>query len=94
MSDSSGGAPQAVELFTHPICSGCQEAVDALGKLERAGRITLSRCSLGTSGGRKRADELGVTSVPTVRRRDDYMILLHRSDLEKLVRELNGYSDS
>lgn len=40
--------------------------------------------------GRRRAEELGVTSVPTVRLGDDYRILLRGSDLAELVAELGG----
>lgn len=86
-----GKAPE-VELFTHPICSGCQEAVDALSKLARSGQIRLSTCNLGTSSGRRRAEQLGVSSVPTVRRGDLYRVLLHKTDLEELVAELSAAS--
>lgn len=85
-------SPTAVELFTHPVCNGCQEAVDALSKLAKAGLITLSMCNLGTKTGRRRAESLGVNSVPTVRRGDDYQILLRKSDLAELVTSLETSS--
>lgn len=84
--------PTAVELFTHPVCNGCQEAVNALSKLAKAGVITLSMCNLGTKTGRRRAETLGVNSVPTVRRGDDYQILMRKSDLSDLVASLEAAS--
>jgi hypothetical protein len=82
-----------VELFTHPQCSGCGEAIGALSELDRAGKIVLTVSSLGVASGRDRAEELGVTSVPTVRIEDDYRILLRGSDLTQLVAELGGSSE-
>jgi len=82
---TGGEAPRAVELFTHPQCSGCGEAIGALSELERAGKIALKVSSLGVPSVRLRAEELGVTSVPTVRLEDDYRVLLRESDLTELV---------
>ena len=87
---TGGRPPNAVELFTHPICSGCQEAVNGLRKLEHAGLITLQTCNLGTPRGRERADSLGVSNVPTVRRGDSFEMLLHRSDLVRVLTELGA----
>lgn len=78
-----------VELFTHPTCIGCQEALTALRGLERDDRIALLVTSLGTAAGRERAERLGVTSVPTVRIGDDYRILLRKSDLDSVLSELH-----
>lgn len=86
-------ARRVVELFTHPICSGCQQAYDALRKLEHDGRITLSVCSLGTTPGRRRAEQLHVSSVPTVRLGGDFRVLLGKSDLATLIAELDGAVD-
>ncbi len=80
----------SVELFTHPVCSGCQEAVSALSKLAQQGTISLDICSLGTPSGRRRAEEQGVTSVPTVRIGDQYKVLMQRSDLERLIDDLDS----
>lgn len=90
---SALGVPTAVELFTHPICNGCQEAVNALSKLARSGAIDLSMCNLGTAKGRKRADSLGVSSVPTVRIGDGYEILMRKSDLRSLIERLSSKLD-
>lgn len=85
-------AARAVELFTHPTCIGCQEALTALRALERAGTVALQVTSLGTPSGRERAEELGVTSVPTVRLGQDYRVLMRNSDLQKVVAEIDGSS--
>lgn len=82
--------PTKVELFTHPICNGCQEALGALSKLEREGAISLTVSSLSTANGRLRAAELGVTTVPTARFREHYRVLMHKSDLADLIKELVG----
>ncbi|MDA8391373.1 MAG: hypothetical protein M0Z87_00965 [Actinomycetota bacterium] len=87
---TGGCQPRVVELFTHPICSGCQEAVNGLRKLEHAGLITLQMCNLGTAKGRERADSLGVSNVPTVRRDDDYETLMRKSDLVRVLTELGA----
>lgn len=79
---------RAVELFTHPTCNGCQEALTALRQLEREGTITLQVSSLGTPSGRERAETLGVTSVPTVRVDEQCRVLWRNSDLVELVEEL------
>ncbi len=78
----------SVELFTHPTCIGCQEALTALRQLERADEIALLVTSLGTASGRARAEELGVTSVPTVRIGGDHRILLRKSDLDQVLADL------
>ncbi len=74
-----------VELFTHPICSGCQEALAALRKLDKSGIIQLSVKSLGTAEGRKYADAEGITSVPTVRFDHYTEVLMGKSDLNKVL---------
>ena len=84
------GPPTNVRLFTHPICNGCQEALGALSKLEREGVITLTVCSLSTANGRLRADELGVTTVPTALFGEHCRVLMHKSDLTNLIKELVG----
>jgi hypothetical protein len=56
---------QVVELFSHPVCSGCREAALELGRLAEAGLIELVTHSLAVPAGRRRARELGVDSVPT-----------------------------
>lgn len=58
--------PVRVELFTHPVCQGCREATAALAPLAQAGEIELVQWSLAVRSGRARAEETGVTSVPTV----------------------------
>ena len=99
MMETTGGAEAGagqlpkVELFTHPICSGCQEAMNGLRKLERAGLITLDICSLAAARGRERASSLGVTDVPTVRRGDRYETLMRKSDLTRILRELGADAD-
>ena len=81
---------EQVELFTHPTCSGCQEAHVALSKLARSNQIFLDVCSLATATGRRRAEELGVTTVPTVRRGDELLVLLGNEDLAELVEQLSA----
>ncbi|MBI3685727.1 MAG: hypothetical protein HY241_00050 [Actinobacteria bacterium] len=81
-----------VELFTHPMCSGCQQALTALRNLERAGRLTLVVTSLGSPLGRKRATEVGVSVVPTVRLGTELRLLDGPSDLRTLLAELNDTS--
>ena len=85
----AGEVPK-VELFTHPICSGCQEAMNSLRKLERSGLISLEICSLAAARGRERASSLGVTDVPTVRRGDRYETLMRKSDLARILIELGA----
>lgn len=85
-------APVAVELFTHPICSGCHEALNALRKLEHREIIVLTICSLATHAGRLRAEELGVTTVPTVRQGDRFDVLERKTDLEQLIKILEPTS--
>lgn len=79
---------QTVELFTHPTCSGCQQALTALRELERAGRITLQVTSLGSPTGRRRADQVGVSVVPTVRVGEDYRVLDGPAELRQLLTEI------
>lgn len=80
-----------VELFTHPICSGCQEALAALRKLDKGGVILLSVKSLGTPEGRKYADSEGITSVPTVRFDDYTKVLMGKSDLDQVLEILSPH---
>ncbi|MDA8284203.1 MAG: hypothetical protein M0Z42_13140 [Actinomycetota bacterium] len=87
---SVAGSTESVELFTHPTCSGCQEALAALSELSRSGQVSLEVCSLGTASGRIRAEALGVTTVPTVRRGDDLVVLLGKDDLAALIDELGA----
>lgn len=82
--------PKDVELFTHPICSGCQEALAALRKLAKNGTIKLDIKSLGTPEGRKYADSQGITSVPTVRFDQRTEVLMGKSDLDKVLVALEG----
>ena len=83
----SDGASE-VELFTHPICRLCQEAVDALRKLQAQGMVRLAMCNLGTPKGRRRADELGVDTVPTIRRGERYDVIMGNADLSRVLKEL------
>ncbi len=78
------------ELFTHPTCSGCQEALTALRALEREGRISLVVTSLGSPSGRRRASDAGVRVVPTVRIGASYQLLASPEDLKALVAELTA----
>jgi protein-disulfide isomerase len=57
-----------IVLFTHPICSGCREALAAAEQLraERPGEVELDVVSLASARGRERAREAGVVVVPTV----------------------------
>lgn len=77
-----------VELFTHPMCTGCQEALTALRGLARDGRLVLEVTNLGSPRGRRRAEELGVSSVPTVRIAEDFRVLNGAGDLQALLAEL------
>ncbi len=86
----SPATPIAVELFTHPICNGCQEAVNELSKLDHEQIISLEITSLSTTSGRGRAQELSVTSVPTVRIGDEFVVLMHKNDLETILSRLTG----
>lgn len=65
MSGTTPRTPQ-VELFTHPICRGCQEATLELTRLAESGAIELVTWSLAVRSGRARALKVGVTTVPTV----------------------------
>lgn len=78
----------AVELFTHPTCKGCQEALTALRELDHAGKLSLQVTSLGTPAGRRRAEALGVASVPTVRLEDEFRELNDEQDLQALLADL------
>lgn len=77
-----------IELFTHPVCSGCREALLALSELERAGEIELVLWSLAIPSGRARGAEAGVTSVPTVIVAGETRELATRQALERLIGEL------
>ncbi len=88
--EGSVDRPKPVELFTHPICNGCQEALGVLSKLEKDGVILLRVTSLSTSSGRQRADELGVTTVPTAHVDGSFKVLMRMSDLADLVGVLRG----
>jgi hypothetical protein len=79
-----------IELFTHPTCSGCQEALTALRALAREGRVSLEVTSLGSPGGRRRAAEAGVSVVPTVRIGTSYRLLSSPEDLDALLASLAG----
>ncbi len=77
-----------IEIFTHPVCSGCREALLALGELQEAGQIELVRWSLAIASGRARAAEAGVTSVPTVIVAGQRRELDTREALERLLTDL------
>lgn len=77
-----------IEVFTHPVCSGCREALLALGELQEAGLIELVRWSLAIASGRARAAEAGVTSVPTVIVAGQKLELDTRDALERLLADL------
>lgn len=77
-----------VELFTHPTCRGCQEALQALRGLERDGKVELMLTSLGTPQGRRRAEQMGVSCVPTVRVAEQFRELNGDADLQALLAEL------
>jgi hypothetical protein len=79
-----------IELFTHPTCSGCQEALTALRALEREGRVTLQVTSLGSPSGRRRAADAGVRVVPTVRLGTSYRLLASPEDLDALLAQLTA----
>ena len=81
-----------VEIFTHPVCSGCREALLALGELQAAGRIELVCWSLAIASGRTRAAEAGVTSVPTVIVAGQMRELDTRDALERLLGDLAASS--
>lgn len=74
-----------VELFTHPTCRGCTEALGAFRELEKLGKVTLEVTSLGTPSGRRRAEALGVTSVPTVRVGEQFRELNSGADLQRVL---------
>lgn len=77
-----------IELFTHPTCSGCQEALSALRALANEGRLTLEVTSLGSPRGRRRATEVGVSVVPTVRFGTENRLLATPEDLDTLLAEI------
>lgn len=81
-----------IEIFTHPVCIGCREALLALGELEAAGRIQLVCWSLAIGSGRARAAEAGVTSVPTVIVAGETRVLDTRDALERLLVALDAMS--
>lgn len=57
-----------VEFFSHPLCSGCSDVLNMLIALERelGDVIEVQRWTLAVPAGRLRAQELGVSEVPTV----------------------------
>jgi hypothetical protein len=79
-----------VELFTHPVCSGCREAAVALGDLAAGGAIELATWSTATPAGRARAEALGVTGVPTVVLAGERRALDRRADLQRLIDDIRG----
>ena len=79
-----------VELFTHPTCHGCSEALSAFRALEKLGKITLDVTSLGTPNGRRRAESVGVTSVPTLRIDDEFRELNSEADLQRALLQFQG----
>lgn len=81
-----------IELFTHPVCSGCREALLALAPLQETGEIELVCHSLATGSGRARAQEAGVTSVPTAVVRRVVRELATRDALERLIGEIRAVS--
>lgn len=83
-----GRGPIRVELFTHPVCSGCREAALALGSLAEAGKIELVQWSLAIPAGRARAAVAGVTSIPTVVVGSERRELASRAALETFLAEL------
>lgn len=76
-----------VELFTHPTCRGCGEALSAFRALEKLGKIRLEVTSLGTPNGRRRAEAVGVSSVPTLRVDDEFSELNSDADLQHALRQ-------
>jgi len=84
------GGPFRVELFTHPVCQGCREATAALTRLARAGEIELVQWSLAVRSGRARAEETGVTSVPSVVVGAAMRELATRESLEAFLAELRS----
>jgi hypothetical protein len=83
-------SPTRVELFTHPICGGCREAIQALSPLAAAGEIELLQWSLAIRSGRERAAEAGVTSVPSVVVGTSRRELTTRADLEAFLAALSS----
>lgn len=61
-------ARRRVEFFSHPLCSGCSDVLNMLITLEQelSDVIEVQRWTLAIPAGRLRAQELGVTEVPTV----------------------------
>lgn len=86
----TGGAPVRVELFTHPVCHGCREAIQALDPLAGSGEIELVQWSLAVRSGRQRAAETGVTSVPTIVVGRHLRELATRESLEAFLAELRA----
>lgn len=81
-----------VELFTHPVCSGCGEAIVALSELSQRGVINLRISSIAGSSGQRRAQELGVSSVPTVHFGGEYHVLMRKQDLADVVESMKRES--
>lgn len=81
-----------IELFTHPVCSGCREALLALTALQETGEIELVRWSLAIASGRARAAEAGVTSVPTVIVGGEKRELDTRDAFDRLIAEVRSAS--
>jgi hypothetical protein len=89
---AKSGAIPDVELFTHPVCSGCHEAVGALSELSQQGVIKLKITSTAGSSGQRRAQELGVTTVPTVHFGGEYHVLMRKQDLADIVESMKRES--
>ncbi|MHB8312304.1 MAG: hypothetical protein ACYDD0_03250 [Candidatus Dormibacteria bacterium] len=81
-----------VELFTHPVCSGCGDAIVVLSELSQRGVIKLRLTSIAASSGQRRAQELGVTTVPTVHFGGEYHVLMRKQDLADLVESIRRES--
>lgn len=85
--------PSQVELFTHPVCSGCREASTALLQLAADGTIELVMRSLAVPAGRARALEAGVSMVPTAVVGSTRRSLDSREALEALLNDLRTCSN-
>jgi hypothetical protein len=77
-----------VELFTHPVCAGCREALMELSRLAEMQVIELVTWSLTTPAGKARSLETGVSTVPTALVGSSRRTLDSREALAALVGEL------
>lgn len=79
-----------VEFFSHPLCSGCSDVLNMLRALEgELGEvIDVQRWNLAVPAGRVRAQELGVTEVPTVVVEGGETIIGVPEDIDDLRRRL------